>query len=359
MTPATTRSGLIAGAQTSYTILHEFPGPEMELAWRDCLDRVRCPAHYNAPEYFRETTLANERRFGVLAMQQGRVTGVLTGGHEGYHATCGYSSRPQVCVDETLAPAEADAAIVSLARGLLQEACHAELVSVYSWRPLTELEAQGFRVRMVEGTVILDLTKGPEQIFGQLNKKRRNCIRAAQRQTALKIIEPESKEDIDAFYAVYSAWYGSARKKIDGDKLPPEVFQQRFALRGNFRIFLAQLSERVIAGITLRFFPGGLVEYANNSSLEQQLWLRPNDLLLWRAIEWACAEGFERFSLGGAHRFLREFGGTLTPVYRYRLDQTRWRRHDVRERLADRGRQTLRTMPRPFEQAVRRILGKT
>jgi hypothetical protein len=358
MTVATVRAGLLDGTQTGYTILHEFPPLELELAWRDCLDRVECPAHYNAPEYFRETSLASERRFAVLAMEQGRVAGVLTGGYEGSHVTCGYTSRPQVCVDERRDQCGRESALSAFARGLLAEARGAELVSVYSWHPLAALEVQGFRCRMAEGTVVLDLTQGPEELFRQLNKKRRNCIRAAQRNTEMEIIEPASQRDIDAFYGVYSAWYNGSRKKIDGEKLPAEVFRQRFALSDNFRIFLARLSGQVIAGITLRFFPGGLVEYANNSSLEEHLWMRPNDLLLWRAIEWACAEGFERFSLGGAHRFLREFGGTLTPIYRYRRDQTRWRQHDLRERIADHGRQTLRTMPKPVEKAVRRILGK-
>jgi CelD/BcsL family acetyltransferase involved in cellulose biosynthesis len=100
------------------------------------------------------------------------------------------------------------------------------------------------------------------------------------------------------------------------------------------------------------------VEYSNNSSLDEFLPLKPNDRLLWNAIEWACREGFPRFSLGGAHRFLREFGGTITPVYRYRLDRTRLRRHDLRENLTDWGRAKLRQMPRPVEKAVRRLAGK-
>jgi hypothetical protein len=358
MTAATAQPGVMDAVQSGYRILHVFPEPEVELAWRDCLDRVECPAHYNAPEYFRETALASERRFAVLAMQQGRVSGVLTGGHERRHATCGYSSRPQVCVDEMLDRADKDAAVAALASGLAEEARGAELLSVYSWHPLGGLEAQGFRCRKIEGTVMLDLRQGPEELFRQLNKKRRNCIRAAQRQTEMEIAKAKSVAEIDAFYEVYCAWHSGPRKKIEGRKLGAEVFRQRFGLSGNFRILLAKVSGRVIAGITLRFFPGGLVEYANNSSLEQYLPFRPNDLLLWRAIEWACGAGFERFSLGGAHRFLREFGGEVTPVYRYRRDQTLGRRHDLREEIADRGRGALRRMPKPVEEAVRRILGK-
>jgi len=117
-------------------------------------------------------------------------------------------------------------------------------------------------------------------------------------------------------------------------------------------------SGQVVAGITLRFFPGGTVEYSSNSSLDAFLHLKPNDLLLWNAVEWACGEGFRRFSLGGAHRFLREFGGTVTPIYRYRLDRTFLRRHDLKENLMSWGRTKLRQMPAPLEIAVRKVAGK-
>jgi Acetyltransferase (GNAT) domain len=344
-----------AEEQVKFSIVHEFPTPELELAWRDCLDRVECPSHYNAPEYFRETSLANERRFAVLAMQQGRVVGVLTGGYERKHAICGLISRPQVCLDSTV---DAHTATDALARGLLADARDAKLLSVYSWRPLSGFEERGFRYRSLEGPVVLDLTQGPEALFKQLNKKRRNCIRAAQRQKGLEIFQPSDRKDIEAFYQVYSAWYGSTRKKIEGKKVPFDVFEQRFHLAGNVRMFLARVSGNVIAGITLRFFPGGLIEYSNNSSRAEYLHLRPNDLLVWHAIEWACREGFPRFSLGGMHRFLREFGGTVTPIYRYRLDRTWLRRHDRCEQLADRGREKLREMPKPVEKVVRRVLGK-
>jgi hypothetical protein len=343
-----------AEQQFDFDIAHESPGLNLEMAWRACLDRVDAPAHYNAPEYFRDPKQGHERRFAVLATSDGRVTGVLTGAHERDHAVCGLMSRPQLCVDRT---ADAAATVEALARGFLAEASAAKLLTVYSWFPLEGFRGHGFRERVLAGVVVLDLTQGPTALFKQLDKKRRNCIRSAMRQP-VEIVEATTEQDITSFYAVYSCWFGTTRKKIGGRKLSSEFFQQRFQLRENVRVFLARSGGQVIAGITLRFLPGGLVEYSNNSSLDEFLHLKPNDLLLWNAVEWACREGFPRFSLGGAHRFLREFGGALTPIYRYRLDRTRLRQHDLRENVMDWGRATLRQMPRPLENAVRRITGK-
>jgi hypothetical protein len=342
------------GQQTRFFILHEFPGPELEAAWRDCLSRVECPAHYDAPEFFLDPRLARDRLFAVLALEQDKVVGVLTGLHERNEAVSGLASRPQVCLGHS---ANADTGADALIRGLLAETRHAKVLTVYSWTHLNSFSRGGFRFRPQEGAVVLNLAQGSEVLFKQMDKKRRNGIRVALR-ADVEIFQPNDEEDIRAFYSVYSAWHGTTRKKIHGEKVPLAVFEQRFHQRANFQMFLARYSGKVIAGITLRFVRGGLIEYANNSSLDDFLYLRPNDLLLWHAIEWACREGFSRFSLGGAHRFLREFGGTLTPIYRYRLDQTWLRQHDRREELTDWGREKLRQMPPPVEKAIRRIFGK-
>jgi CelD/BcsL family acetyltransferase involved in cellulose biosynthesis len=77
------------------------------------------------------------------------------------------------------------------------------------------------------------------------------------------------------------------------------------------------------------------MEYAANNSRESALQLRPNDLLQWRAIEWGCAEGLTKYSLGGAHPFLRKFGGEVVATTRCRLDLSIFRGYRVRDWLAD------------------------
>jgi hypothetical protein len=63
-------------------------------------------------------------------------------------------------------------------------------------------------------------------------------------------------------------------------------------------------------------------------------------------------------SMGGSHRFLREFGGTAVPVLRYRLDRSWMRRHDRREQLTEFAGRMVKRLPERWEKAVRRLLGK-
>jgi hypothetical protein len=46
-------------------------------------------------------------------------------------------------------------------------------------------------------------------------------------------------------------------------------------------------------------------------------------------------EGMTKYSLGGAHLFLRKFGGQLVPTTRLRLDQSLLRRYELADWITD------------------------
>jgi hypothetical protein len=340
----------------TFAIVHDFPRSDVEEAWRDCLSRVEFPAHYDSPEFFEEPRWVGEHPFAVLALDRGCIVGVLTGLHGDNHVISGLQSRPQICVDRT---AEFNTVLRRLAQGLLAEAGSAKLITIYSWSSLQlhAFESCHFRRKELEGDVVLDLTEKPEALFKQLHASRRKNIRQAIRR-GIEVFPAKTLEDAEAFYRVHASWHQAKRKKIETPQIPWEAFSQRFCQSGNFVFMLARYLGQVIAGITLRFFPGGLVEFSNHSSLEEFLHLKPNDLLQWKCVEWACREGFRRCSFGGAHTFHRRFGGTVVPISRYRLDRTLLHRYDRQEATLDLMRGGFRKLPRPLQRVVRRIANK-
>src|SRR5277367_3507637 len=118
-----------------FKILREFPSTDLEAAWRDYLTRLEFPAHYDSPEYFREPLWSGKRPFAVLAMQNARVLGVLTGIQPDKNVMCGLPSRPQISVDPTC---DEDPTLEALAKGLSAVAKPAGLISVFTW-PLLPL----------------------------------------------------------------------------------------------------------------------------------------------------------------------------------------------------------------------------
>jgi hypothetical protein len=341
-----------SGHPQRFLILHEFPPPDLERAWRECLTRVEAPAHYESPEYFLEPYWAGNNPFAVLAFSGSKIIGVVTGLHKGGEVVSGLPSRPQICIDPS---ADETLAIGILADGLLKEAGSSKLITLYSWasRALPAFERRGYRLREVGEVVVLDLSAGAQALFDNLAKNRRRDVRLAIR-NGIEVSEETTAEDLQDYWEVYSAWRKTERKQIHHNRNLASI-EKVHHMRGNHRRFLARREGKVIAAAGVRFHTGGMIEYANNCSLDEFIKLLPNDLLVWRVIEWACEHGFRRFSLGGAHPFLRKWGGTVIPIYRYRLDRTLFRRHDLSESLAKTARNLLARIPAPIQGRIKKM----
>ena len=320
-------------------LIRSFPRPEIEESWRNLLGRVELPSHYTAPEFFREEHLQPRGPFAVLAIQRELAVGVLTGMHGPNGTVSGLPTRTQVCLDDP----RNEEVIRSLLTGLLAEAGSFDLIEIHSWTPLISAEKLGFRVQNVDGPVVLDLAKPVDELFKQLNSKRRNNIRFAIK-NGLEFAEASGEEFSTYYRDVYSRWRDTPRKQIHEAEATFEGFERRFRLNSNRKLFVARAGGKTVAGAFLRFYPGGLVEYAANSSLDEYLRLKPNEFIQWKAIEWARGQGFRAYSLGGAGQFHREFGGTVVSEYHYWLDRTLLRNYTLQTNVRALSRRIMRAV---------------
>ena len=338
MNPSPTAPAMRNGLDTSFQILHGHPASTIETAWRACLAESDFPTHYAAPEYFHETILFGSNPFAVLSIVGERVTAVLTGIHRSDRVQSGLSNRPQIAFSRH---ADRSLAMNNLIAGLLHEARSPKLVDFFLWSDVAGLVDARFRQRPYNGVVMLDLLAGPDALFRRFSQTRRNSIRWAIKH-GISVDFAKTRDDVSAYYAVYVDWARRRPLRITGEEKLQEQF---FATRMNRRLLLACHKGEVIAGVVLRFFPAGVMEHAGHSSLFSALHLRPNDLLHWRAIEWACAEGLTKYSLGGADLFLRKFGGEVVPTTRHRMDLSLFRRHTIKDWMADKAEEIRPLVP--------------
>ena len=337
-----------ATTQINATVLHRYPDDSHVIdRWREFLTRADFAAHYVSPEYFREPFVRDKRPFVVLAWQGERVVAALSGIHEGEQLICGLMSRPQICFDKTV---DLAAASEGLLGGLLAEAGSDKLITFYSWVPLESLSKHGYRCKQEEGVVMLDLTNGPDELFKGFANTRRTDIRNAIKH-GLEVVIASRRDEFRAYYEIYADW--CQRKKIAPSSFG--VIEEALSLQ-NRRLFLVRYEGKIIAATIIRLYPGAMIEYAANSSLDEYLKLRPNDLLQWRIVEWACREGYKLYSLGGAHLFVRRMGGSIVPIYRYRVDRTLLRRYELKEALSKSGRNMFNALPGSLKSQVRSAL---
>ncbi len=310
-----------------FRVLQRFPSVCIEKKWRAFLADADYPSHYTAPEFFLEPAFRDRNPFAVLSLVGDEVTAVLTGINDGGRIQSGLSVRPQIAFSRRADPARG---LANLLSGLLVGADSASLIDLFAWSQPPEPIDTRFRQKRYEGVVMLDLSHGSEALFRKFSENKRTNIKKAIKNGVA--VEPaKSPDDISAYYIICLDW---CRRK--GLPIPEQdQFKQTFGLTKNRVLFLARYEGKIVAGVVIRFSPRGIMEYAANSSLESSLRLRPNDLLHWRAIEWGCAAGMTKYNLGGAHLFLRKFGGELVPTTRYRLDMSLFRQHALGDWITD------------------------
>ena len=172
-----------------------------------------------------------------------------------------------------------------------------------------------------------------------------------QGQLEVKLLETES--ELAELYEIHKDW--NQRK----GNTPGEFESFKKTLKSKHRaIFLALYNGKIVAGTYLRFCNGSVVEYAANNSLAEFQKLRPNELLGWKAIEWACSSGFKKFSLGASHPFLARFGGELFSSHRYQLDRTFLKRHQKREQISGLVLRTYLALPDSVRSRIKSVSAK-
>ncbi len=89
--------------------------------------------------------------------------------------------------------------------------------------------------------------------------------------------------------------------------LPPVPFRffrniHRFLGPTGMQLFLAQRDTQMVAGLMMLFFKDmAIIEYSADDETSRRI--APNQLLCWRAIEYAHREGFRIFSFGRTYRY--------------------------------------------------------
>lgn len=182
-------------------------------------------------------------------------------------------------------------------------------------RQFNELPCKQHKVGMT-----LSLPGSVEQAWTLLDRKVRNQVRKAKKSGL--VAESGGRELIPQFYRVFAHNMRDLGTPVYSRALFEEVCEQ---FPEAARVFLVRReSTTVAAAIAYRYRQGVEVPWA--SSLAAYRSMCPNNLLYWRVIEWAIAEGIRTLDFGrstpneGTYHFKRQWGAEAHPLcWEYRL----------------------------------------
>ena len=166
---------------------------------------------------------------------------------------------------------------------------------------------------------VLDLRSGEEAIFQRFHKSCiQRVIRKAEREE-VEIVSGATDDDLEAFYQLHLA----TRRKLGVPSQPLCFFQHlrnEMGRIGAFELLLARYKGEVV-GAHILLHLKDTAYYRFGASNPDVLWVGPNHLLFWKAIQSACRAGRDFFDFGRASRheetlalFKRRWGAVARPL---------------------------------------------
>lgn len=183
----------------------------------------------------------------------------------------------------------------------------------------TEVTSPGVRSEGDALSHVLDVDAETAMLLSRVGSSHRRNIKAATRNGVTVRVGTAEEDLTETFYALQV----ETRHRQGTPVQPRRYFRmlwERVLAPGLGRLLLAEHDGTPVAGMVLLASPSTVIYKYGASSFDA--WpLRPNDLLVWNAIEWAARSGRQRFDFGrtactneGLARFKRGWGAEETPL---------------------------------------------
>ncbi len=170
---------------------------------------------------------------------------------------------------------------------------------------------------------ILDLNKSEDQIWSEMNKKRRNTIKKSLK-SSLTVNEVKDLSGVKSSYQILLSVYKRARLPL----ADYSYFHNAFKILKDKEMvscFNAIYNNKCIGTLWTLNYKGRIYDWYSGS-LSNHLDKYPNDFLLWHAIRWSLENKYEIFDFGGAGKpgqkygvrdYKKKFGGLEVQFGRY------------------------------------------
>jgi hypothetical protein len=177
-------------------------------------------------------------------------------------------------------------------------------------------------------TWMLDLRKGKDAIWDNMEKRARNAIRKAEK-IGVTVRLAGQPDDLEIYYDLHCKTYHRTGVQPH-PKAYFEAIWRDFLPSSHAVVFFAEVDNEIVAAENFGVYKNATV-YWSGAASDTGLASQANSLIQWSAIQWMIdheidwydtGEAFPNIKVGkkkGLNDFKKSFGGSLFPIYRGRL----------------------------------------
>ena len=171
--------------------------------------------------------------------------------------------------------------------------------------------------------IIIDLSKSEQQLWQEVDSKRRNEIRRAIKEGTTVEVANE-RNSLEECYLILKEVYQRAKLPLPPLKHFESLWHYNNERKG-LKLFVAKFEGKIIGCMMCLAYGDTLFDYyAGAYSTYYQKY--PNDLIPWEVFKWGKENNFTKFDFGGAGKpnvpygvrdYKKKFGGTMVNYGRF------------------------------------------
>jgi len=172
---------------------------------------------------------------------------------------------------------------------------------------------------------VVNLEKGVDELWRNITHNKRRNIKKAMKK-GVDVVQSHNHGDLRAFYSMLEA----AEKRGGFSSYPLSWFEAVWKVYEPIelsKVFLARWKGKSVSGVFVVVH--GKTVYALAAGSFTESWkVRPNDIMHWKVMEWACQNGYSKYQMGlvseppptessnawGIWRWKREWNGSLIRI---------------------------------------------
>ena len=202
---------------------------------------------------------------------------------------------------------------------------HAEILVPETWQLHEIFQKLGYSTAGRLNEYVVNLEKGKDELWRNIaHNKRRNIKKAMKK--GVEVVQSHNHGDLRAFYSMLEA----AEKRGGFSSYPLSWFEAVWKVYEPIelsKVFLARWKGKSVSGVFVVVH--GKTVYALAAGSFTEGWkVRPNDVMHWKVMEWACQNGYSKYQMGlvsepppaegskawGIWRWKREWKGRLERI---------------------------------------------
>jgi lipid II:glycine glycyltransferase (peptidoglycan interpeptide bridge formation enzyme) len=200
----------------------------------------------------------------------------------------------------------------------------AEILVPDSWQLQEVLHKMSYASVGKINEYVVNLEGGAQKLWESIDHNKRRNIKKAVKE-GVEVVQSHSHEDLETYISMHEA----TAKRKGFPTYPRSWFEATWKIYKPelSKVFLAYWKGKSVSGVHILI--QGKTVYALSAGSRTEGWeVRPNDILHWKAMEWACENGYSKYDMGtvsepppteesnewGIWRWKREWGGSLERV---------------------------------------------